>query len=108
MIHSSKMSYLQSLLHQARYAPRFAATLCSQVNEVIGRRKYLQSPLNPDLSLDSVNNFFRTVAVSNEHESFLSPSVDIKNVFQFKCIQVSEVLLLRALDTKKSTGPDGT
>ena len=58
MIRSSKLSYLQSSLLQARHAPWFDATLWSQVNEVIGQRKHLQSPLNSDLSLDSVNNFF--------------------------------------------------
>ena len=69
MIRSSKLNYLQSLLRQACHAPRFAATLWSQVNEVIGRTKHHQSPLRPDLSLDSVNNFFQAVAVSHEHNS---------------------------------------
>ena len=49
--------------------------------------------------------------MSNEHnsaESFVTPSIDVKDVFQFKCIQVSEVILLLSnLDIKKSTGPDG-
>ena len=36
MIRSSKLSCLQSLLRQARHAPRFAATLWLQVNEAIG------------------------------------------------------------------------
>ena len=69
MIRSSKLNYLQSLLRQACHAPRFAATLWSQVNEFIGRTKHHQSPLRPDLSLDSVNNFFQAVAVSHEHNS---------------------------------------
>ena len=111
MIRSSKLNYLQSLLRQARHAPWFAATLWSQVNEVIGHTKHHQSPLHPDLSLDSVNNFFRTVAVSHEHNSaefFVTPSIDVKEVFQFKRIQLSEVIsLLSNLDIKKSTGPDG-
>ena len=58
MIHSSKLNYLQSLLRQACHAPRFAATLWSQVNEVIGQTKHHQSPLHPDLSLDSVITSF--------------------------------------------------
>ena len=105
MIRSSKLNYLQSLLRQARHAPRFAATLWSQVNEVIGRTNHHQSPLHLDLSLDSVNNFFRTVAVSHEltsAEFFVTPSIDVEDVFKFKRVQVSEVIsLLNNLDIKK-------
>ena len=49
--------------------------------------------------------------MSHEHTSaefFVTPSIDVEDVFKFKRIQVSEVIsLLSNLDIKKSTGPDG-
>ena len=49
--------------------------------------------------------------MSHEHNSaefFVTPSIDVEDVFKFKRIQVSEVIsLLSNLDIKKSTGPDG-
>ena len=109
-VHSAKLEYLQSLLNHARDAPQFAAVLWSQVNDIIGRRKQHKSPLNP--GLDDINNFFRTVAVSNNHNpagSFIFPSIMATvDIFKFRRIEVSEVaLLLRNLNVKKSTGPDG-
>ena len=111
-VRSAKLDYLQSLLSHARGAPQFVAILWSQVNDVIGRTKLCKSPLDPALSLEDINNFFRTVAVSDGHnspESFLFPSaVNSGNIFKFRRIEVSEVVsLLRNLNVKKSTRPDG-
>ena len=39
------------------------------INEVIGRSKQKPSPVNDSVSLDSINNFFQTVAISPSHKS---------------------------------------
>ena len=106
------MEYLQSLLNHALGAPQLAPALWSQVNDIFGCRKQHKSPLDPALSLDDINHFFGTVAVFNNHnpaESLVFPSVAAPgNIFKFRRIEVSKVaLLLKNLNTKRSTGPDG-
>ena len=112
MIRTAKLDYIKSLLLHFRRSPKFAATLWSKVNEIIGRRQSCRSSLSSDLSLESINDFFRTVAVTNDHRpaaSYSPPAPSShSNVFKFQPIQSSEVLsALRGLDTKKSAGPDG-
>ena len=65
-----------------------------------------------DLSLESINDFFRTVAVSDDHrpaESYLAPVTSLcSDIFKFQSIRPSEVLsALQGLNTRKSAGPDG-
>ena len=67
-----------------------------------------------DLSLESINDFFRTVAVSDDHrpaKSYLAPAAVTSlcsDIFKFQSIRPSEVLsALQGLNTKKSAGPDG-
>ena len=68
--------------------------------------------MNTTLSLDSINDFFRTVAISTSHEP-ASSFIDAANsgdapTFQFHTISSSVVLsLLNKLDVSKSVGPDG-
>ena len=68
--------------------------------------------MNTSLSLDSINDFFRTVAISSSHEP-ASNFTDCTNsddapTFHFQTISSSVVLsLLNKLDVRKSVGPDG-
>ena len=57
-IRSAKLNYLRSLLSRARQAPRFAATLWSEVNDMVGRAKRQTPVLDSRLSLDDINQFF--------------------------------------------------
>ena len=65
LIRSAKLEYLGSLLRWARQTPQFAATLWSEVNNVIGH-KVCQTPWNDsNVSLEGVDEFFRTVAITD-------------------------------------------
>ena len=63
------------------------------------------------LSLNQINNFFRTVAISSDHQPAgeLAPDCSQHSVkFKFHIFSVSSVLTqLQTLDIKKATGPDG-
>ena len=109
----AKLSYLKQLLLQTKNNPHSAADLWSGVNKVSGRyciRK--NNTKNTTLSLDSINDFFQTVAISTSHEP-ASSFIDSANTgdaptFQFHTISSSVVLsLLNKLDVRKSVGPDG-
>ena len=52
-IRSAKLGYLHSLLVRARQVPQFAATLWSEVNNIIGRQVIRPSVIDPAVSLDS-------------------------------------------------------
>ena len=76
-IRSAKLGYLHSLLVRARQVPQFAATLWSEVNNIIGRQVIRLSVIDPAVSLDTINQFFRTIAISNDHQpanSYVAPS----------------------------------
>ena len=84
------------------------------MNTLLGRQPLAhKSSLDSDLSLNNINDFFRTVAISKDHQSASSyePPVSLSDsasssIFQFQ--HPSEVLMaLKHLDTKKSAGPDG-
>ena len=75
-IRSAKLEYLRSLLSRAHQAPRFAATLWSEINDIVGHPKKQPPVLDSRLSLNEINQFFRTVAVSANHRTadcFVSP-----------------------------------
>ena len=98
----------------ARQVPQFAATLWSEVNTIIGRNVIRPSVIKSAVSLDTINKFFRTIAISGDHQSansyVIPPSVNCSaaDSFRFSCTMSSSVVsLLEPLDTKKSTGPDG-
>ena len=62
------------------------------------------------MSLDSINDFFQTVAISSKHQSadsYVLPACGTGD-FSFDRISISTVLShLSTLDASKSTGPDG-
>ena len=75
----------------------------------------VQNPINlhaidDSVSLDSINDFFQTVAISSKHQSADScvlPACGTGD-FSFDRISISTVLShLSTLDVSKSTGPDG-
>ena len=82
----------------------------SCINAVIGCSKSHKSVIGDSVSLDSINNFFQTVAISSKHQSadsYVLPACDTGD-FSFDRITVSTVLShLSTLDVSKSTGPDG-
>ena len=63
-IRSAKLSYVHSLLVRARQVP---ATLWSEVNTIVGRKVIRPSVINSVVSLDTINKFFRTIAISSDH-----------------------------------------
>ena len=89
-----------------------ASKLWEQVNEIIGRKKSQKLvSVGGQLSLDQINNFFRTVAISSNHQPAgdFVPDCDQHAVkFKFCTFSVSSVLTqLQTLNIKKATGPDG-
>ena len=94
--------------------PRSASTLWQAVNQIIVRYSAAKSKLPENLSLDSVNDFFRTIAVTPTHQPatmFAPTPVSLPQTpynFTFQSITVSEVFSqLQALDVRKSVRPDG-
>jgi len=79
----------------------------------MGRFHVHNNPIDGKLSLDDINNFFCTVAVTPDHNAaacFTVPESDDvpDNSFQFKTISECDILyLLQHLDVRKSVGPDG-
>jgi len=111
-IQSVKFHCLQTLLQQSRKCPHLVSKLWPQINDVIGRRRYnVVSSVDTEPSLDGLNHFFQTVAISNNHRSAscFHPEILFENDhFWFGMVIADEVLYqLQHLDTQKSTGPDG-
>ena len=110
MVRQAKVDYLRSSISRARSSPRMAAQMWSRINSVIGRPYQKQAGLTPLVSLDSINEFFQTVAVSDSHEAaskFSLEDINDDKAFQFNEISVDVVLShLSSLDVTKSTGPD--
>ena len=80
----------------------------------MGRSCAHSNPIDGKLSLQDINNFFCTVAVTPEHNAaacFSLPDPDdiLDNSFWFKTISESDVLsLFQHLNIRKSVGPDGS
>ena len=111
-IHSAKLDYLNSLLNQARQAPRFAASLWSEFTDVVRRPKNRKSAFDSHLSVNDINQLFQKVPVSTDHRTtdcYVSPrSLSGRELFHFEPLDSSVVVsLLMKLDIRKSTGPDG-
>ena len=116
-IRSAKLGYLHSLLVRARQVPQFAAgTLWSAEVNNIGRQVIHPSVIDPAVSLDTINQFFRTVAIfiliitslpiHMWYHLLLMAALHIH--FGLTVLSpLQRVSLLERLDTKKSTGPDG-
>ena len=67
-VHEAKLHYLQSLLEKSKCDPHSFHDLWLDVNNIIGRRKSSVGATNFNVSPDSLNNFFTTVAVTDEHQ----------------------------------------
>ena len=115
LVRSAKLEHLQDVLRQSRKFPHMASKLWEQVNEIIGRKK-LQKLVSVGgqlyISLDQINNFFRTVAISSNHQPAgdFVPDCDQHAVIKcnFCTFSVSSVLTqLQTLNIKKATGLDG-
>jgi len=96
---------------QSKSSPKRAANLWSRVNNIIGCPKELKSVVCDSLSLDSLNEYFETVAVGPTHqgaECFIIPQDSLApNPYSFNTVSVSLVRShLLSLDITKSTGPD--
>jgi len=96
---------------QARSNRKLAAYMWKCVNSVIGRDKSHTAGLPQGVSLDVINDFFQSVAISSQHlpaEDYnVSSSESISDQFMFDKIDSSTVFAqLSSLDVRKSTGPD--
>ena len=64
----AKLSYIQQLISEARRAPHLSGQLWAGVNSVLGRHQRKQASVDTSLSLDSVNAFFRSIVVTDDHQ----------------------------------------
>ena len=112
LVREAKINYVKTLISQARQNPQSAGELWRGVNDVLGCYQVRGSEMGFDLSLDSINDFFRTVATTADHQpaSAFVPlgSGQSDSNFTFHAIPSSVVFsMLKNLDVKKSVGPDG-
>ena len=106
----AKIKYLRSSTEQSKRCPQKAAYMWSCINEVIGRFKQKSSTVNDPVSLDSINDFFQTLAISPGHKSAeeFCPDNNSSDGFAFSQSSVSTAAeQLSKLDVHKATGPDG-
>jgi len=68
-IKSAKLQYLRGILGRMRDNPHSVSDLWQAVNQIIGRSSAIKSKLPGNLSLDSINNFFRTTAITLKHQA---------------------------------------
>jgi len=86
--------------------PHSASDLWQAINQIIVRSSNIKSKLPGNLSLDFINEFFRTIAITQMFAPISSPQTPY--TFMFRSLTVSEVLSqLQVLDIRKSVGPDG-
>ena len=112
LVNEAKMSYVKRLIFQTRKNPRSAGQLWCGVNNIIGRYQLRKSVLDTALSLDTVNDFFRSIAVTDDHKpasTFVPLELGYNDSsFRFSTVSSSSVYsMLCALDEKKAVGPDG-
>ena len=106
-VRQAKIDYLQSIMLQSKSSFKRTADLWSRVNNIIGRLKEHKSVVCDSLSLDSLNDYFQTVAVGPTHQGFIIPQDSLApNPYSFNTVSVSLVRShLLSLDITKSTGP---
>ena len=112
LVRETKLVYVKELISQSKKDPHSAGKLWRGVNDVIGRYKVRNSVLDEAISVDFVNDFFRSVAVTEDHcpasTYAVADSPSGNPEFQFSTVTSSTVFtLLSALDVRKSVGPDG-
>ena len=111
IIRDAKTSYLKDAVSKAKTNPRLAAYMWKCVNNVIGRDKSQRATFPRGISLDIINEFFQSVAITTQHhpaEDYdISLCEDVGKRFMFAKIDYATVLThLSSLDVGKSTGPD--
>jgi len=73
MIRSAKLTHLHELLQKSHKFSHMAAQLWSQVNAIIGRQSTTRLPsVGGNLSLDKINGFFRSVAITHPGTDLLT------------------------------------
>ena len=112
LVNEAKISYVRCMILKTRKNPRSAGHLWCGVNNIIGRYKLRDSVLDTALSLDTVNDFFRSIAVTDDHKpasTFVPLGLGYNDSsFRFSTVSSSSVYsMLCALDEKKAVGPDG-
>ena len=107
-VRQAKVDYLLYAVRQSRQCSKKAAYMWSCVNNIIGRSGPPRVALNNTVSLNSINDFFLTVALTPQHsgaDCFVVPP----DIVGFTFAHISESLVLShlsSLDIRKSTGPD--
>ena len=97
---------------QSKQCPGKATYMWACVISIVGQSMPPKTVLNDAsaVSLDSINDFFRAVAVTQVHDSadyFIIPSELSDKGFLFSSISESLVLShLLSFDIRKTTGPD--
>ena len=113
LVREAKLSYVQKLIVEAKNDPRLSGGLWSGINNVMGHYRRKNSAMDVSLSSESLNDYFRSAAVTDNHQPASTfNSLDFGAVdespFRFCTIDQSRVsFLLKNLDEKKSVGPDG-
>ena len=111
IVNEAKISYVKGLISQARRNPHSAGHPWCGINNIIGQYQLRDSTLATALSLDTVNDFFRSVAVTDDHKlvtTFIPIESNCDSSCRFSTVSTFTVYsLLCALDVKKAVGPDG-
>ena len=111
-IRLAKLHFISGCISSTKSCPHVAVQLWSRINVVLNRLNSPPASLNVPISLDSLNNFFQTVAIAPLHQPagcFVFPDED-RNVTGFSFNDISADTMLRhlsTLDVRKSTGLDG-
>ena len=67
LVRKAKISYLNQLLLKSKRDPRSSAELWLGINNILGRYNLRRNPVDTNLSLNDINRFFCSVAVTSEH-----------------------------------------
>ena len=109
LIRQAKISYLKSSLSRAKASPQTAAQMWYRIDSIIDRRQpALEVPIDDSMSLDSIKEFFESVAATDDHnDAACFPSLEVLKMMT-DYISVDDVFwYLSSLDVTKSTGLDG-
>ena len=113
LVCEAKISYLNQLLLRSKKDPQHSAELWLGINNILGQYHFRQNSIDATLSLNDINSFFCTAAITPDHcpatcfDATASTDLPVDR-FQFSMISESLVLLLLShLDVRKSVGQDG-
>ena len=94
IIRQAKIDYLQHSVMKCKRFPKKAGYMWSCINAVIGCSKSHKPAIDDSVSLDSINDFFQTVAICSKHQSadsYVLPACGTGD-FSFDRISISTVL----------------